>query len=175
MPKTRDTATGPSSSASPDAAPSVAAAAERRHATVLFADLAGFTAFSERAGEEASFTLMQDLAALMTDVVHAQGGTVKSFTGDGVMALFGAPTALEDAPLRACRAALEIQERIKATSAEIERKHGLRPQLRVGVNTGAVVIAGPKRRRRRRHRSWRRRQPRLPAAGAMRAGGGAAE
>ena len=71
---------------------------ERRQATALFADLAGFTAFSERSGEEAAYSLMQRISALMTDAIHEEGGTVRSFTGDGIMALFGVPIALEDAP-----------------------------------------------------------------------------
>src|SRR5438132_13401963 len=64
-------------------------AGERRQATVLFADMAGFTAFSERFGEEAAYSLMQRVSELMTDAIHQQSGTVKSFTGDGVMAIFG--------------------------------------------------------------------------------------
>jgi class 3 adenylate cyclase len=62
---------------------------ERRHATVLFADLAGFTAFAERSGEEAAYALMRHISLLMTNAVHEHGGIVTSFTGDGVMALFG--------------------------------------------------------------------------------------
>jgi hypothetical protein len=76
----------------------------------------------------------------MTDAVHGQGGTVKSFTGDGLMALFGVPVALEDAPLRACRAALHIQERIASEGAAIEAKYGLRPQMRIGINTGPMIV-----------------------------------
>jgi len=72
---------------------------ERRQVTVLFADLVGFTAFSERSGEEAAYQLMQQITKLLRDAVHEQGGTVKNFTGDGVMALFGVPTALEVARL----------------------------------------------------------------------------
>jgi class 3 adenylate cyclase/tetratricopeptide (TPR) repeat protein len=112
---------------------------ERRHATVLFADLAGFTAFSERRGEEAAYSLMQHLSALMTGAVREEGGTVRSFTGDGVMALFGVPVALEDAPLRACRAALKIQKRLAAQTAELEIKYGIRPQMRIGINTGPII------------------------------------
>jgi class 3 adenylate cyclase len=78
--------------------------AERRQVTVLFADMVGFTAFSERSGEEAAFTLMQNLAKLMEGPVRDHGGVVQGFTGDGIMAVFGAPVAFEDAPLRACRA-----------------------------------------------------------------------
>jgi class 3 adenylate cyclase len=96
--------------------------AERRHVTVLFADMVGFTVFSERSGEEAAYELMRPLYDLMSEAVEIEGGAVKEFTGDGVMAIFGAPTALEDAPLRACRAALLIQRRLAAMAAEIEVK-----------------------------------------------------
>ena len=113
---------------------------ERSQVTVLFADLAGFTAFCERAGEEAAYQLMRRLVKLLREIVEAQGGSVRSFTGDGIMALFGAPRALEDGPLRACRAALLIQERIAAQSPEIESSYGLRPQLRIGINAGLAVV-----------------------------------
>lgn len=102
---------------------------ERRQVTVLFADLVGFTAFSERSGEEAAYKLMQRIAKLLREAVQEHGGAVRSFTGDGVMALFGVPRALEDAPLRACRAALVIQQRLAAQAAEIGAAHGFRPEL----------------------------------------------
>jgi class 3 adenylate cyclase len=73
--------------------------AERRQVTVLFTDMVGFTAFSERSGEEAAFTLMRTLSKLIDEAVQEQGGVVQSFTGDGIMAVFGAPVAFEDAPL----------------------------------------------------------------------------
>ena len=114
--------------------------AERRQVTVLFADMVGFTSFSERSGEEAAFTLMRSLSKLMDDAVREQGGVVQGFTGDGIMAVFGAPVAFEDAPLRACRAALSILQRIKVAAPELEAKHGVRPQLRIGLNTGAAVV-----------------------------------
>jgi class 3 adenylate cyclase len=113
---------------------------ERRQVTVLFADLVGFTAFSERSGEEVAYALMQRVARLMTGVVEEQGGTVRNFTGDGIMALFGVPTALEDAPLRACRAALTIHDRLANAAGEIVAKYALRPQLRIGINTGPVIV-----------------------------------
>jgi class 3 adenylate cyclase len=94
--------------------------------------MVSFTTFSERAGEEAAFTLMQSLVKLMEDAVCEQGGVVQGFTDDGVMAVFGAPVALEDAPLRACRAALAILERLKAAGGE--------PRLRIGINTGLAVV-----------------------------------
>jgi class 3 adenylate cyclase len=114
--------------------------AERRQVTVLFADMVEFTTFSERSGEEAAFTLMRSLSKLMDDAVCEQGGVVQSFTGDGIMAVFGAPVAFEDAPLRACRAALSILHRLKSDGAELEIKHGVRPYLRIGLNTGAAVV-----------------------------------
>ena len=73
--------------------------AERRQVTILFADMVDFTTFSERSGEEAAFTLMRSLSKLMDGAVREQGGVVQSFTGDGIMAVFGAPVAFEDAPL----------------------------------------------------------------------------
>ena len=114
--------------------------AERRQITVLFTDVVGFTRFSEQSGEEAAFTLMRRLAQLMDDAVHEQGGVVQSFTGDGIMAVFGAPVAFEDAPLRACRAALSILEKLRVSGPDLEEKHGLRPQLRIGLNTGPAVV-----------------------------------
>jgi class 3 adenylate cyclase len=114
--------------------------AERRQVTILFADMAGFTSFSERSGEEAAFTLMRSLAELMEDAVREQGGSVPAFTGDGIMAVFGAPIALEDAPLRGCRAALAILQRLGATSGDLETKYGVRPHLRIGLNTGVAVV-----------------------------------
>src|ERR1700747_2871199 len=114
--------------------------AERRQVTVLFTDMVDFTSFSERSGEEAAYTLMRSLAKLMDDAVREQGGVVQGFTGDGVMAIFGAPVAFEDAPLRACKAALSILDRLKTAGPDFEAKHGLKPQLRIGLNTGIAVI-----------------------------------
>ena len=114
--------------------------AERRQVTVLFADMVGYTPFSERAGEEAAFTLMRKLSKLMDESVREHGGFVQSFSGDGMMAVFGAPVALEDAPIRACRAALSILQRIEQAGSELQRIHGVRPQVRLGLNTGVAVV-----------------------------------
>ena len=113
---------------------------ERRQVTVLFADMVGFTAISERLGEEGTFALIQPIYELMAGAVQEQGGSVKDFTGDGIMALFGVPDALEDAPLRACRAGLAIHERLAAAAPAIEAKHGVRPQMRIGINSGLAVV-----------------------------------
>ena len=114
--------------------------AERRQVTVLFTDMVGFTTFSEKSGEEAAYTLMRSLSKLMDDAVREHGGVVQSFTGDGIMAVFGAPVAFEDAPLRACRAALDILDQLQAAAPDLEAKYGVWPQLRIGLNTGAAVV-----------------------------------
>ena len=114
---------------------------ERRQVTAIFADMVGFTAISERLGEEGTYALIQPMYELMAGAVREQGGSVKDFTGDGIMALFGAPEALEDGPLRACRAGLLIHERLAAAVPAIEAKHSVRPQMRIGVNSGLVVVA----------------------------------
>jgi class 3 adenylate cyclase len=114
--------------------------AERRQVTVLFTDMVGFTAFSEAAGEEAVFRLMQQVARLTGEVVREHGGAVQNFTGDGVMAVFGAPVAYEDASVRACRAALGIIDRVGRAADDFERQFGARPQFRIGLNSGLAVV-----------------------------------
>jgi class 3 adenylate cyclase len=113
---------------------------ERRQVTVLFADMVGFTSISERLGEEGTYALIQPIYELMAGAVREQGGSVKDFTGDGIMALFGVPNALEDAPLRACRAGLQIHERLADAAPAIEAMHCVRPQMRIGINTGLAVV-----------------------------------
>jgi hypothetical protein len=76
----------------------------------------------------------------MDEAVREHGGVVQGFTGDGIMAVFGAPHAFEDAPLRACRAALSILEKLKAAKDDLEAKHSVQPQMRIGLNTGAAVV-----------------------------------
>ena len=127
-----DTTTTPTDPAAPSG--------ERRQVTALFADMVGFTAISERLGEEGTFALIQPIYELMARAVQEQGGSVKDFTGDGIMALFGVPDALEDAPLRACRAGLAIHERLAAAAPAIEAKHGVRPEMRIGINSGIAVV-----------------------------------
>jgi class 3 adenylate cyclase len=104
--------------------------AERRQVTVLFTDMVGFTTFSEQSGEEAAYTLMQSLSKLMGERVREQGGIVQNFTGDGIMAVFGAPIAFEDAPLRACRAALAILQCLGGARLLPGRRHVGRDEAR---------------------------------------------
>lgn len=113
---------------------------ERRPATVLFADMVGYTAQTERLGEERSYLVLKRVIVLLIDTVSEYGGTVQDLAGDGIVALFGVPVALEDAPQRACHAAMAIQEKMDALSHRIEVEHGVRPKLRIGINSGPVVV-----------------------------------
>lgn len=113
---------------------------ERRRVAVLFADMADFTAIAEKLGEEGAFNLMQPTFALMARAVREAGGVVHHFTGDGVMAIFGAPETSEDATLRACRAALAMQARLGALANDAQPRTGVRPAVRIGVNAGPVVV-----------------------------------
>ena len=112
---------------------------ERRQITVLFTDMVGFTPFSQNAGEEAAFRLMREIAEMTDEAVSEFGGVIQGFTGDGVMAVFGAPVAQEDAPVFACRAALGFLARIRAAGPDLERRYGLTPQFRVGLATGPAI------------------------------------
>jgi class 3 adenylate cyclase len=114
---------------------------ERRQVSVLFADMVGFTAISERLGEEGTFAFVRIIYDKLAAVVREQGGTVRGFAGDSIMALFGVPDALEDAPLRACRAAMSIHAVLKESADEIEARFGTRPAMRVGVSSGLAVVA----------------------------------
>jgi class 3 adenylate cyclase len=115
-------------------------AGERKLVTVLFADIAGYTTLSTQVGEEALFALMDELYELLIHEVHRYEGTVNELTGDGLVAFFGAPLAVEQAPQRAVRAALALHEAVTQLSAHLEREHGVRLQLRVGLNTGPVIV-----------------------------------
>jgi class 3 adenylate cyclase/tetratricopeptide (TPR) repeat protein len=113
---------------------------ERRNVTVLFADAMGFTPLSERVDAEEVYGLMQGCLARMMDAVHKYEGTITNFTGDGVMALFGAPIAHEDSARRAVSAALEMQRSLADYSDDVKRKHPIDCRFRVGLNSGPVVV-----------------------------------
>ena len=100
----------------------------------------GYTTLAEKLGEEGTYALMQPVLGRMVETIHAHGGTTQDLAGDGVMALFGAPHALEDAPMRACQAALDLHQRMAELSEGIRLKHGVTPRLRVGLNAGPVVL-----------------------------------
>jgi class 3 adenylate cyclase len=113
---------------------------ERKQVTVLFADLKGsMELLADRDPEEARQLLDPVLERLMA-AVHRYEGTVNQVMGDGIMALFGAPLAHEDHAMRACYAALAMQEAMRRYSAEVRRTHGVEVQIRVGLNSGEVVV-----------------------------------
>jgi class 3 adenylate cyclase len=116
---------------------------ERRVVTALSADLAGSTAITESLDPEEARLVVGEAVARMVHAVEEFGGTVKDLAGDGVLALFGAPTAHEDDAERALRAALRIVEGVAEFARDVERSFAI-PGLavRVGVDTGPVVV-GP--------------------------------
>ncbi|MFO7163547.1 MAG: adenylate/guanylate cyclase domain-containing protein [Mycolicibacterium hassiacum] len=115
-------------------------AAEYKQVTVLFADVVRSMDIAEAVGAERLRELMTELVRRSSAVVTRYGGTMNQFTGDGFMALFGAPVALEDHAQRACRAALAIQAEASKLATEIRRRDGIILQLRIGLNSGEVVV-----------------------------------
>ena len=113
---------------------------ERKQVTVLFVDVSGFTSLSERVDPEDVHRLMSEAFEVMLAEVHRYEGTVNQFLGDGIMALFGAPIAHEDHARRAILAALGIQRALGAYGEELRRRRGIHFQIRLGLNTGLVVV-----------------------------------
>src|SRR5467141_504575 len=113
---------------------------ERKQVTVLFADLKGsMELLADRDPEEAR-KILDPVLERMMEAVHRYEGTVNQVMGDGIMALFGAPLAHEDHAVRACYAALAMQDAMRRYSAEVRRTHGVEVQIRVGLNSGEVVV-----------------------------------
>jgi class 3 adenylate cyclase/tetratricopeptide (TPR) repeat protein len=113
---------------------------ERKQVTVLFADVSGFTRLAERLDPEDVHAFMNRAFELMLAEIHHYEGTVNQFLGDGLMALFGAPVAHEDHARRAALAALGMQSALGAFRAELTRTRGIEFQVRIGLNTGLVVV-----------------------------------
>ncbi len=113
---------------------------ERKRVTVLFADVAGFTSISEKLDPEEVHQIMDGCFKILMDEIHNYQGTINQFTGDGVMALFGAPLALENHAANACRAALAIQNATKQYSDELKTKFGIDFKMRIGLNSGPVIV-----------------------------------
>jgi class 3 adenylate cyclase len=141
---------------------------ERKQVTVMFCDLEGFTGLSEKLDPEEAYSLMDQVYEVLIHKVHDYEGTVNEMTGDGVMALFGAPVALEDAPQRAIRSALAIHREMVRFSEQLrkegtlgsrapspltdapspspsregrgENKDALPLRMRIGIHTGPVVV-----------------------------------
>ncbi len=116
-----------------------ATSAEYKQVTVLFADVVHSMDIAAAVGVERLREIMAELVNRCTAVVKHYGGTVDKFTGDGIMAVFGAPVAMEDHAVRACLAALGIQDEAVRLAAEVKDRDGIDLELRVGLNSGQVI------------------------------------
>jgi class 3 adenylate cyclase/tetratricopeptide (TPR) repeat protein len=134
--------TGPPLAGPPLAGPPLAGpqlTGERRHATIVFSDLAGYTAMNERLDPEEVEALLGRIKEAAVAIVERHGGMVNQFVGDEVLALFGIPLAHEDDPLRAVRAALELHDMVRAMSPEVEERIGQPLRMHTGIHTGLIV------------------------------------
>jgi class 3 adenylate cyclase/tetratricopeptide (TPR) repeat protein len=113
---------------------------ERKQVTVLFADLKGSMELLADRDPEEAHQLLDPVVERMIEAVHRYEGTVNQVMGDGIMALFGAPIAHEDHAVRACYAALRMQETVTRYGDEMQRSQGVPVQIRVGLNSGGVVV-----------------------------------
>lgn len=130
--------------AAPSAAPTVAptaqaASSDRRIITVLFTDVTGFTAMSEKLDPEEVTRIINDFFKVLVEPIYRYGGVVDKYIGDAIMALFGAPVAHEDDPERAIRAAWAMQVKGKAFADALEERTGIGLKIRIGIHTGLVV------------------------------------
>jgi class 3 adenylate cyclase len=117
----------------------ISRSAEYKQVTVLFADVVRSMDIAAAVGAERLREIMSELLDRSTAVVKRYGGTLSQFTGDGIMAVFGAPITLEDHAVRACLAALGIQEEAKRLAAGVHDRDGIDLRLRVGLNSGQVI------------------------------------
>src|ERR687890_512647 len=113
--------------------------AERKQVTVLFADVGGSMDLAEQEDPEEWRKIMQRFFSLLAETVTRFEGTVDKFTGDGIMAIFGAPVAHEDHARRACYAALQMLEDVAEYAGELRRARGLNFSTRIGINSGEVI------------------------------------
>src|SRR5216683_1605764 len=113
---------------------------ERKQVTVLFADLKGSMELLADRDPEDARKILDPVLERMMEAVHRYEGTVNQVMGDGIMALFGAPVAQEDHAVRACYAALSMQEGVRRYAAGVFRSHGVSIQIHVGLNSGEVVV-----------------------------------
>lgn len=114
---------------------------QRRQVSVLFADMVGYTAIVARLDEEKALEFVRKVYDMLTRAVEENGGTVRDFAGDSIMALFGIPDAVEDPALRACRTALSIHAAFTSAQADFFKRFGVSPEMRVGVSSGNVLMA----------------------------------
>ncbi len=115
---------------------------QRRNVTVLFVDLTGFTNLSEQLSNEDLYDLIQEFIRTLADDVYKYEGMVDKLTGDGLMALFGAPISYENNAERAIRSALDMQEDVRKLGQKSREKLGFDLQIHVGLNSGSVIVGG---------------------------------
>ena len=114
---------------------------ERKQVTIMFCDMKSFTVLTEQLGPDETFSLMDKVFEILLHTVNKFQGTVNELRGDGILAFFGAPIALEDAPQRAIRSALAIHKEIHKFNEKLRGQRDIAPiQLRIGINTGQVVV-----------------------------------
>ena len=113
---------------------------ERKLVTVFFADVANFTTISEKLDPEEIHGIMDGCFKILMDEIHRYEGSINQFTGDGVMALFGAPLAHEDHAIRACHASLSIQHALANYGEKLKKTCGIDFRMRIGLNSGPVVV-----------------------------------
>lgn len=113
---------------------------ERKLVTVLFADVANYTSMAEKLDPEEVHEIIDGCFQILMDEIHRYEGTINQFTGDGIMALFGAPLAHENHAKRACLAALSIQRAVGKYGEKIEKEYGVEFKLRIGLNSGPVIV-----------------------------------
>ena len=113
---------------------------ERKQVTVLFADVKGSLELAGNLDPEMWHGILERFFEILSDGVHRFEGTVNQYTGDGIMALFGAPIAHEDHAQRACYAALALRDALRAFARDLKRRHGLDFATRIGINSGEVVV-----------------------------------
>ena len=113
---------------------------ERKRVTVLFADIAGYTSICEKLDPEQVHQIMEGCFRILLDEIHDYEGMVDKFTGDGVMALFGAPLAHENHAQRACYAALSIRRAIGEYGQRVKESQGVEFKMRIGLNSGTVIV-----------------------------------
>ncbi len=114
---------------------------EHKQVTVMFCDMEGFTSLTEKLGSEEMYSIMDEVYEILIHKVHDYEGTVNELTGDGIMALFGAPIALEDAPQRAIRSALAIHREMSKFRDKIKTESRIPSiRMRIGIHTGPVIV-----------------------------------
>lgn len=118
------------------------ASGQRRNVTILFVDLSGYSHLSEMISDEALYELVHRFIRVLADDVYRYEGMVDKFTGDGLMALFGAPIAHENDAERAIRAAMDMQADVAQLSKDTQELHGIELRVHIGLHAGSVIVGG---------------------------------